>query len=141
MSQELKKQSIGGYTLIEIIVSILFLSAIVMSLGHTFISSIDLTSNDQEIITANSLAKDYFREVETDWQSQNDFVTGTLPTVSSTYTKDNRYTVTATKEDVATDADDNVIVRRVNVVYKNQKAKTLVNLSLDFAKPGTQVTQ
>lgn len=132
-----KKNAIKGYTLLEVLISTLILGVIALCLSHTLTSSLLLTNKDQDIITANNLARLYLKDVGIDWKQQMNFDQGTLPEVNSLYTDNNSYIVTASQSNIASDAQSIVILKRVQVVYQNQEGTTLVNVSLDYNRPGS----
>lgn len=138
-----------GITLIEIMVSILFFGIISLSLSHTLTNSLILTKHDSNIVNATNLAKLYLEEVGQDWRLQLEYDNPTLPDVSeiidgeettitdSRYTNNGVYNVTVTSTDISANTDGITIIRRIEIVYRNQENNELMKLYKDFGRPGS----
>jgi prepilin-type N-terminal cleavage/methylation domain-containing protein len=124
-----------GYTLLEVLVSVLFFSVIALGLSYSFTNSMFLTSQDKDVIRAQNLARMYLSEVQSSWTQQVDYDGGVLPTVDSTYTDNGRYVVNATSTDMAQNDQGIVIVRQVKIIYENQSGFPMVDLYLDVDRP------
>lgn len=145
------KNNEKGISLLEIMVSILFFSLIALSLGHTLTGSLYVTARDNDIIKATNLAQQYFSEIEKEWQTQvefdnpllpelGDYTDGTSYTIEDPYfTYNDRYTVTVNVNDVSTDRQGNISLRRVEIIYEDNEGNNLINLFMDFARPGSYV--
>jgi prepilin-type N-terminal cleavage/methylation domain-containing protein len=133
-----KHRNSKGYTLLEILVAMLFFGILVLSLSHTLTSSFMLTGKDKKIANANNLAIRYLREVELEWRTMNAFDSGTLPDVSNSYTVNGKYYVNVSTQDLVFNQAGDVIVRRVTVKYKSNDltdGDNIVKVYLDFFRP------
>ena len=128
-----------GYTLLEIMVAMLFFGIVALALCLPFYRSISLSVKDQDLVNANNLARLYLNDVKIGWNLQSDYDKGNLPTVDSTYTNNGVYTSTVTSTNMATDANGNVILRRIIVNYKDKSKNTLVELYSDYDRPGSTI--
>jgi len=134
-----KNKTLKGYTLLEIAVAILFFSITVICLSLPLCQSISLSSSEQDMVNANNLARMYLKSIDLKWQFQTDYDQGELPQITSTFTSNDKYNVTTAKQDIAQNSSSIVIVRRVNIEYKDKKNNTLVNLFMDFNRPESTI--
>ncbi|MEI8388790.1 MAG: hypothetical protein WCG23_02785 [bacterium] len=125
-----------GYTLLEVLISIVFFAIITVGLSLPISSSISLTVDNKNINAANNLARSYLEDVEAKWTIQSNFDAGTLIAVTDVYTNNKKYNVTVTSENISTDNNGVVIVRRINIKYKNTKGKLLTDIYYDYDRPG-----
>lgn len=132
-----KLRATDGYTLIEIAVSILIFSIVVLSLSLPFCSSMALSVKDQSIVSAANLARLYFKNTEINWQLQSNYDLGILPAVSATYNNGNAYNVTASTQNLATNSSGNIMIRRVDITYKDLHGNLLGDFFTDFNRPGS----
>ncbi len=139
MSQDSLNKTYKGYTLLEIMLSIVILGIVVLGLSLPFGQSFYLSSDDRDIVTSNNLAGLYLREVETSWQNQTEYDLGELPEITDEYTGNGRYNVTTGLEDLATNDNGQVIVRRVQVTYTNGNNQVLTDIFSDFNRPVTTI--
>lgn len=152
-----------GYTLIEIMISIVFMGVIVLSLSHTFSQSLFLTGKDQQIVLANNTARRFLRDTQMQWRIQSAYDMATLPeeaqdldcqTVAlsenlsrkacsvidgSTYQGQDDFSVEVISEDIHVNKHNDVIIRKVSLAYRDSKGAPLVNIYYDFSRPGTQL--
>ena len=133
---EIKKYRRKAYTLIEIMISIMFFSIIAVSITLPFTKSISLSVKDQDIIDANNLARSYLRETELLWKQPLQFEQETLPVVDSKYTDNSRFSVVPDPVlDIATNSSGIVVLKRVRIKYQNSRGDYLADLYLDINKP------
>lgn len=130
-----KKYYHKGFTLLEILVSMLIFAAVALSISLPFCESIKLTSNNQNLINANNLAKSYLKSVEINWSKSVDFDLGILPDVTSDYTNNGAYNVTVAQKDLVTNSNNQTIIKRVSVKYKDSKNKNLIDVYMDYNRP------
>lgn len=132
---EIHKHKNNGYTLVEIMLSITMLGVIALSLCNTFAGSMVLSNRDNDVITANNLARQYLNEVKVNWSTVDGFNQTAIPTVSSVYTNNSKYTVTTSSSILEYDTESDPILKRVKVTYKDKKDHTLIDISNDFNRP------
>ncbi len=128
-----------AYTLLEVLISMAFFGIIALGLLVPFQESFILTGTNQNIVSANSLAKAYLKDTELKWLTPIEFDTGELPTITPKYTENNIYKVTTTKLDLEQNTTGIVILRRVNIKYKDSSNRLLVDLFFDFSRPGASL--
>jgi Tfp pilus assembly protein PilV len=124
-----------GYTLLEIAIAILFFSITVVCLSLPISQSISLSASEQDAVNANNLAKVYLKSIELKWQFQADYDIGELPPITSTLTDNGRYTVTVTNQEIARNSSDIIILKRINVKYKDRNNNNLADLFTDINRP------
>ena len=139
MYQDISKRSKKGYTLLEIMIAMLFFGVVALSLSLPFYRSISLSAKDQDIINANNLARLYLNNVDIGWNLQNNYDTGALPTINTVYTNNGAYTVTVTSTNLATDNTGNTSLRRIIVKFKDKYGNTLVDIYSDYDRPGSTI--
>lgn len=132
-----KKFRKKGYSLIELMIAVLFLGIIAVALSPPITNSMFLTFDNKNINSANNLAKTYLRDVQDSWKIQADYDMGILVNADSEYTNNGEYTININSQDLETDGDGNVILRRVNIVYQDNDGNTLCNLYFDYNRPGS----
>lgn len=130
-----QRYSSNGYTLLEILIAMVFFAIIAVGISLPFSQSISLSAKDQNIINANNLASLYLRDTGLKWAHQIDFDAGQLPAVNSVYTNNGIYTVIPASQDITTNAGGNVIVKRISVEYRDSKGNRLANISSDLYRP------
>jgi len=128
-------KSKNGQSLTEIMVAIVFFGLIAVSLSLPLSNSLFATYDNQNINTANTLARSYLKDLQDSWKLQGDFDTGTLITPGTVYTENSKYTVSTTSADIQTDTDGNVLIRRVTVTYSDDNGAVLCELYFDFNRP------
>ncbi len=126
-----------GYTLIEVVISIMFFAIISLGLSLPFSSSISLTVDDRNINVASNLARSYLKDTESSWKTQNSFDQGELIALNNTYTNNNKYTVTVNSQNISSDVNGNVLVRRISIRYKDNKERDLADIFYDYNRPGS----
>jgi len=124
-----------GFTLVEIAMSMVIFGVVVIMLSLPVYTGLNLLVDDSSIVKANNLAKAYIRDLEDKWKIQMNYDTAELIEVDSAYTNNGKYTVNVAVEDIQTDEDNIVIVRRIKVTYKNQKEEVLTDIFYDFNRP------
>jgi len=134
-----KNKRLKGYTILEMVIATLFFAITVVCLSLPFCESINLSAKDQDIVNANSLAKTYLKAIELKWQFQTNYDAGDLPEITNVETFNDKYSVTAVKQDIAQNSDSIVIVRRVNVKYTDKNNNILVDLFTDFNRPESAI--
>lgn len=162
MCQDSLCKNSEGLTLIEIMVSILFLSLIALSLAHTLTNSLYLSAQDSNIVNATNLSRYYLNEVTQEWQKRlsdataSGFDNPSLPSLGtytdegeynltdSYYTQNGKYTVHVYTNDLASTYDEDtsstiVTLRRVRIVYYDNLENKLIDLYLDYSRPGSYV--
>ncbi len=125
-----------GYTLIEVLISVMFFAIIAVGLSLPFSNSIYLTVDNKNINTANNLARSYLKDTEAVWRIQEDFKEGTLINIDNTYTNNGIYNVTVNSQNICLDENNEVMIRRVNIQYKDSKGNVLTNIFYDYSRPG-----
>lgn len=107
-----------------------------VSLSLPFMRGVNLTSNSQNTVNSNNLARSYMREVEAKWENQVSFDAQTLPAIDSSYTMNGKYNVTAVVTSLAKDTSGVYVVKRVTLTYTpvNIKASP-VKIIADFNRP------
>lgn len=131
-----KRKRREGYTLLEVVISILFFAIIAIGLSLPYCNSISLTVADRNINNSNNLARSYLKEVETEWQIQADFDTGILVEIDENYTENGKYTVNVDSQDIALDNDGIVLIRRINITYFDSAENVLSDIYYDYNRPG-----
>lgn len=135
----------GGYTLVEILISMLIFGIVTISLSLPVCQSIYLTVNNENIVKANNLARLYLKDTEVLWSSIADYDLSVLPdsdneqgqvgshTVSnSAYTDDGTFQANVILQDLKTDNSGIVIVKRVRIVYQDMDGKNLADVYMDY---------
>jgi prepilin-type N-terminal cleavage/methylation domain-containing protein len=125
-----------GFTLIEIMFSIMFFAIISLSLSLPFGNSISLTVDSRNINSANNLARSYLKDMEAKWRIQSVFDTGELIPVDTSYTNNGKYLTTVTSQSISEDSAGVVVVRRINVKFQDKKGHYLADIYYDFNRPG-----
>lgn len=133
-SKNAKRQ---GYTLLEVVISVMFFAIVTLGLSLPFSSSISLTVDDRNINVASNLARSYLKDTETSWKTQNSFDNGELIAVGDNYNNNGKYTVAVSSEEIATDTDGNVLIRRINITYKDSNGRNLTDIFYDYNRPGS----
>lgn len=142
-----------GISLIEIMVSILFFSLISLCLAHTLSSSLYLTAQDGDIVNTTNLAKFYLDEISQNWKTQLSYDSPTIPGIeevgitdggeyeltSPIYTQNGRYNALIYTKNISNDDLGNVNIRRVRIKYFDHEDNELIDLYLDYARPGSYV--
>jgi len=131
-----RKSRKTGYTLLEIVISILFFAIITIGLSLPMSNSINLTVDNKKLNTANNLARSYLKNQEAEWSIQNDFDTGQLIDADATYTNNGKYTVTVSYENISADSNGIIVIRRVHIKYLDSKGHTLSDIFYDYNRPG-----
>lgn len=129
----LNKQN--GQSLIEIMMAAVFFGIIAVSLSLPVSNSLFVTYDNKNINAANNLARSYLKNVQDSWKLQGDFDNGALPAPGGVYTENGKYTVTAAAQDLQTDDDGNVLIRRVTVTYRDNNNTTVCELYYDYNRP------
>jgi len=139
MSQDLLNNNLKkkGYTLIEVMIAVMFFAIVVLGLSLPFSNSISLTVDDRNINVSGNLARSYIRDTQTSWNTQNSFDIGQLVSLNNNYTNNGIYKVTVASQAISRDANNNVIVRRLNIKYQDSRGNTLVDMFYDFNRPGS----
>lgn len=138
MSQDLlNKNCSKGYSLVELMMAVLFFGIISLALSPPLTNSMYLTFDNKNINNANNLAKTYLRDVQDSWKIQSNYDQGILINTGSEYTDNGNYTVTINTQDLESDSEANVILRRVNIVYQDSDGNTLCDLYYDYNRPGS----
>ncbi len=136
MSQDLSnKKQRKGYSLIELMMAVLFFGIAAVAISPPLTNSMNLTVNDKNINNANNLARSYLRELQDSWKIQSVFDQGVLVAVGDEYTYNGNYNVTVNAQDIESDTGGNVILRRVNIVYTDSNANMLCDLFYDYNRP------
>jgi len=126
-----------GYTLLEVAISILFFAIITMGLSLPLNSSINLTVDNRNINAANNLARSYLNDLQAKWVIQSNFDAGELIEATDIYTNNGKYNVTIDSENISSDVNGIVIVRRVNIKYQDSKDNPLTDIYYDYNRPGS----
>ena len=134
-NKKTQKYTKPGYTLIEVIMAVVFFGIIALGIGIPFNESMMLSRNDQNIVDANNLARLYLKDTELKWLLQSDFDAGELPELTEKYTANGKYIVTVNQTDVASNTEGIPLVKRVNITYKDNLNTTLVDIFLDYNRP------
>ncbi len=124
-----------GITLLEIMIAVVFFGIIAVGLSLPVSRSLYLTADNKNINVANSLAKSYLNSLQEKWQLIDDFDQGQLVDVDNTYTDNGKFTVTVSSQDLETDSDGTVLIKRVNITYKDGKNDILCNIFYDYSRP------
>lgn len=135
MYQDLSTNKRAGFTLIEVVMSLLFFSFIALSISLPFCKGIDLSNNTQNVINTNNLAKLYLKNVEKSWLQEVDFDNAVLPSITSDYNGNGAYNVTVKKNDLVKDASNITLIRRVSIIYKDSNGKNLIDVYSDYNRP------
>lgn len=125
-----------GFTLLEVVISIVFFAIISAGLVLPVSNSISLTVDNKNINASNNLARSYLQDLGSQWSSQSNFEAGELLQLTSTYTDNGKYTVDVNSEDLEINEDGLVLVRRVEIEYKDNKGNILSKIFLDYNRPG-----
>jgi len=125
-----------GYSLIEIMMAILFFGVIAVSLSAPMTNSMYLTTNNKTVNNANNLAKTYLKDLEESWKIQADYDDGSLVSLSD-YNEDGKYTIQVNSQTLETDDDSNVILRRITITYEDNNDNILCDLYYDYNRPGS----
>jgi prepilin-type N-terminal cleavage/methylation domain-containing protein len=139
-----KKHS-KGYTLIEIMVSMLIFGIVTVSLSLPICQSVYLTVNNEGIVKANNLARLYLKNTEILWKTIGNYDRNVLPDsgnssvaagqhniTSTAYTDDNNYEVKAYIENLSSNDLGVTVVKRVRIVYKDTNGKNLADIYMDY---------
>ena len=137
MRQDFLNNKKEGYTLLEVAVSIMIFAIITLGLSLPFSNSISLTVDDKNINAASNLARSYLEDTEKSWNTQNSFDKGNLINIGNNYTNNGKYTATVNAVDISTDTSGIVLVRRLNINYKDSRGKTLVNIFYEYSRPNS----
>lgn len=132
-----KRKSHKGMTLLELTISMVIFGILVISINLPLSTGLYLSVDDNNIVKANNIAKTYIKDLENNWKIQLAYDNAELIEVDSTYTDNGKYTVNITSEDIQTNEDGIVVIRRVGVNYKNKEGKTLTDIFYDFNRPGS----
>ena len=136
MFHGLKNKS-KGQSLTEIMMAVLIFGIIAVGLSLPVANSIFATRDNKNINTASNLARSYLKDVQDSWELQSNFDIGNLITLDGVYTDSGNYTVSATTQDIKTDDDGNVLVRRLNIVYEDEGGNMLCDIYFDYNRPGS----
>jgi type II secretory pathway pseudopilin PulG len=139
MRRTLTDKKSGGYTLLEVMIAIVFFGVVVLGLGLPVTESLNLSSEDQNIVSANNLARVYLKDVELSWLKQSDYDGGEILQISDKYTKNGYFDVNVNTDNIAFNDDGNVLVRRVNIKYTNDSGTCLADIFLDYNRPGSSL--
>lgn len=131
-SNRSKKQ---GYTLLEIVISIMFFAIIALGLSLPYCNSVSLTVANRNINASSNLARSYLKDIEAEWKIQSNFDDGNLIEVDDSYTDNDKYIVNVNSQDIAIDEEGIVLIRRVNITYKDSKENTLADIYYDYNRP------
>lgn len=131
-----------GLSLIEMMVALFFFSTIALGLAYSLTGSAFLTAKNQEVITANNLAKLYLNNLNVYWANQEDFDNkNTLPPIDTAeYTNEGRYTAGVIPDGVPVTFKDpitNIVtIKRVTVAYYDKESgKKILQLSKEYCRP------
>lgn len=129
-----KNKAREAYTLLEILVATAIFGIIATTIALPLINSMSLSAKDRDIVEANALARKFLKDTEILWQDSDNFMKEPA-SIDSSFTKNGKYNVfvDAVNGNV-TNALGDVVVRRVNVTYRNQQGEVLSNLYLDYSK-------
>ncbi len=135
----------GGYTLVEILISMLIFGIVTISLSLPVCQSIYLTVNNENIVKANNLARLYLKDTEVLWSSITDYDLSVLPdsdneqgqagshTVSnSAYTDDGNYKVIVDLQNLKNNDFGVAVVKRVRIVYQDMDGNNLADVYMDY---------
>lgn len=136
MCQDFSSKKEKGYTLVEVAISILFFAIVALGLSLPFSNSVSLTVDNKNINAANNLARSYLKDTEANWSVQNNFDQGKLIQISNSYNNNSKYTVIVNSQNISTDNNGIVVVRRVNIKYKDNKGNILTDIYYDYNRPG-----
>lgn len=136
MFQDFMNNKTKGQSLIEIMMAMVFFGVIALGLNMPVMNSLFVTHDNKNVNMANSLARSYLREIADEWKLQNNFDNATLAEASSEYTNNGQFNVTTNTENITTDDEGNVLVRRVNIIYTDSANTTLCDIHYDFNRPG-----
>ena len=137
LNKKVTRRKQSGYTLLEVVISVMFFAIISIGLALPYCNSIALTANNRSINEANNLARSYLKDIESEWGIQSNFDQGTLIEIDDSYTSNGLYSVTVVSDNVATDDNGTVLVRRINIIYSDQKEHVLANIYYDYSRPGS----
>jgi len=130
-----KNRSQKGFTLLEIAMSMVIFGIIVVMLSLPMYTGLSLLVGDSNIVRANNLAKAYIKDLDNKWKIQSTFDDAELVELDAFYTDNNKYVVNVGVENIHTDENSVVIIRRVKVIYKNQDGELLTDIFYDFKRP------
>lgn len=131
-----QKNKLKGQTLTEIVMAVVIFSMVAIGLAGPLTSSIITTDQNQDINTANNLARSYLKDLQDSWELQTNFDAGALIDIDETYTNNGKYNVDAQADDLQLNDDGNVIVRRVSLTYEDSNDNILCEIYLDYNRPG-----
>lgn len=131
-----KKAFKKGYSITELMVAVLFFGVVAVSLSVPVSNALYLNTSNADINAANSLARSYLQDLKDSWKIRSDFDDGEMIAIEEGYTGQGSYTVNADVQSIQSDSDGNVLVRRVNMVYKDSNDNVLCDISLDYNRPG-----
>jgi prepilin-type N-terminal cleavage/methylation domain-containing protein len=135
LNKKLKKAQ-KGFTLMELLVSIVFFSIIVWGLSDPLSRSAYLTVDNRHINTANTLARSYLKELQDSWKLRNAFDVGSLGALTSEYTDSGKYSVSVTSENIVINDQNTVLVRRIRIIYRDKDNNILSDISCEYPRPG-----
>ncbi len=133
----LNKKYCRGYSLIELMMAVLFFGIVAVALSPPITNSMYLTFDNKNINSANNLAKTYLRDLQDSWKIQADYDQGTLINAGNEYTDNGNYNVAVNSQALETNGNGNVILRRINIVYKDSDGNTLCDIYYDYNRPGS----
>jgi len=125
-----------GYTLLEIVISIMIFAIIAVGLSLPVSNSVSLTVDNKNINISNNLARSYLKDLEAEWSIQANYDAGQLVAVTDIYTNNGAYTVTVTSDDISADSDGLTVLRRINIKYSDSKGRSLTDIYYDYNRPG-----
>ncbi len=138
-------RAVKGYTLVEILVSMLIFGIVTISLSLPVCESIYLTANNQNIVRANNLARLYLKDTEILWNTKSNYDGSILPdsdnssvssgehdVTSTEYTDDGVFEVKAYIQDLSTNDTGETVVRRVRIAFKDKDGKNLTDIYMDY---------
>lgn len=136
MYRDLVNKSQKGQSILEILIAVTIFGIMAVSLSLPVSSSLYLSVDNKNISTANTLARSYLKDVQDEWKLQSKFDNGILVPLDNVYTDDGIFAVTITTEDIETNDEGFVILRRINISYTDNNENVLCNISHDYNRPG-----
>ncbi|MDD3149238.1 MAG: prepilin-type N-terminal cleavage/methylation domain-containing protein [Candidatus Gastranaerophilales bacterium] len=133
MCQDIKTKK--GYTLMEVVMATVIFSILVMGIGLPITEGFDVSAHNENINLANNLARVYLNDIDTNWSIQQNFDIGEIPEITSEYTNDGDFQAETFSEDLISDDEGQVIVKRVTIKYKNNSGKLISEIFMDFNRP------
>jgi prepilin-type N-terminal cleavage/methylation domain-containing protein len=142
--KKVKIKSKKGFTMLEVLISIVVMLLATASLSTLVPYSLSVTNESQDVIKASDLAQNYLENIKSNFKYSALYdaaIAGTTPPISITseFTDNNSYTVTTKITNLETqivEGSSKVVLKEVDVNYcKSGSTKTLVRLTTMLSRP------